>query len=172
MDEKTSLDDVMARARHVQNAIRGLSLERIEAHDPQALRKLDQALVVLDRLVEPAEPAEPAPTSTTISPQPDDNPPQRGLGHRLGRVFMPGGVEPMVRLTDMPHRDGLPAFEKCVAPNGSPIDGAHGIFVTSTTVFSAVLPQPYASSGWQVLKMVRCENQKAVIETVMAMLRG
>ena len=161
------------------------------------MRRLNDVIVVLDRLADEGNFAAPAPTSrraeatrlldstgvspaaaqpaaASIAPAAPQQPASRqqpGYNQRIGRVFVTDHPEALVPIDKIPHRDGLPVFEKCLAPDDSPIHGAHGIFVTSTTVFTAVLPQPFSSNGWQVLNIVHCDDQKMIIETVMQLLR-
>ena len=188
MDEPASLDRILDSARRAQQAIGSIELARIEAHDPDELRKLDVTLAVLDELVASmnAESEDATVTSSADTRAPDGKASEAGerdaaivdgalrrragISQRLGHIFMPGRADPFVAVADLPHREGLPTFEKCVAPDDSPINGAHGIFVTNSSVFTAVLPRPFASNGWQVLHVVRCDNPRTIIQAVMNLL--
>lgn len=41
---------------------------------------------------------------------------EAGLAERLGRVYMQGQDNALTAIDLIPHRDGLPAFEVCLAP--------------------------------------------------------
>ncbi len=90
---------------------------------------------------------------------------------RIGRVFSTGSGMGMVPIGKMPHREGLPAFDNCLAPDDTPVDGAYGVFVSTTYVFAAVLRRPFESHRWKVIETINCRQQREIVDAVAHLLR-
>lgn len=90
---------------------------------------------------------------------------------RIGRVFCTGAGMGMVPIGKLPHRDGLPAFDNCLAPDDTPVDGAYGVFVSATAVFAAVLKRPFDGHRWQVIERIECKQQREIVDAVAHLLR-
>ena len=90
---------------------------------------------------------------------------------RLRRVFVTGAGQGMVPLQELPHRNGLPAFDNCLSPDDSPIDGAFGFFVSQSTVFAAILRRPFMDNEWQVIETIHCRQQRDIVAAVADLMR-
>jgi len=89
-----------------------------------------------------------------------------GLADRLGRVFMHGDTNEMIVIDLIPHRDGLPEFEVCLAPDHSPAEGAHGIFISERGVFAALIPEPVTRHKWRILRSRPFDDFAEMLDTV------
>lgn len=123
----------------------------------------------------PPPPAKPKPkvvVTPSTAPTSFDEQLSKGLyTRRLRRVFVTGRGQGMVPIANLPHRDGLPAFDNCLAPDDSPVDGAYGVFVAPQSVFTAILRHPMESRRWQVIETIHCTKQKEVVDAVAHLLR-
>lgn len=90
---------------------------------------------------------------------------------RIGRVFSTGAGMGMVPIGKLPHRDGLPPFDNCLAPDDTPVDGAYGVFVSTGAVFAAVLKRPFDGHRWQVIERIECKQQREIVDAVAHLLR-
>ena len=93
------------------------------------------------------------------------------LGHLdleaiASRIYVEPSDTPEKPLEFVAHQDGLPLFDICLAPDYSPADGAHGIFVSNRGVFSVMVPKPIVENRWRVLRSVPYESEAELIDTV------
>jgi len=79
---------------------------------------------------------------------------------------MQGQENPLTVIDLIPHRDGLPAFEVCLAPDHSPAEGAHGIFISERGVFSALIPEPVTRHKWRILRSRPFDDFSEMLDTV------
>ena len=123
--------------------------------------------------VQAARPAAPKPVITpSTAPTTFQEQISKGIyTRRIGRVFSTGAGMGMVPIGKLPHRDGLPAFDNCLAPDDTPVDGAYGVFVSSTAVFAAVLRRPFESHRWKVIETIDCKQQREIVDAVAHLLR-
>jgi hypothetical protein len=123
--------------------------------------------------VQAARPAAPKPVITpSTAPTSFQEQISKGIyTRRIGRVFATGAGMGMVPIGKLPHRDGLPAFDNCLAPDDTPVDGAYGVFVSSTAVFAAVLRRPFDSHRWKVIETIDCKQQREIVDAVAHLLR-
>ena len=78
--------------------------------------------------------------------------------HRLGRIYVTNSERPWRSLDYVPHRDGLPPFDICIAPDHAPIDGAHGLFISGRGVSACVIAEPVTQHSWRVVKSLPWES--------------
>jgi hypothetical protein len=95
---------------------------------------------------------------------------REGFGERLGRVFVtdnesaePGAMRP---LDFIPHRQGLPEFLLCVAPDFAPMDGAQGIFISERGIFAGMIPDPVTRHRWRIARSRPYDDERDMIATV------
>lgn len=179
MDEQNSDESVqewIARARRARELVDRVDLDEVAGHNPQAIEKLAKVTDALGELSEgrnveyipgvdedeaPMMDAEQLRRSQLMTALSD-----AGLAERLGRVYMQGQENPLTVIDLIPHRDGLPAFEVCLAPDHSPAEGAHGIFISERGVFSALIPEPVTRHKWRILRSRPFDDFNEMLATV------
>ena len=179
MEEKPSEDSVrdwMDRARRAHDLLDRLNLDGVADHDPEAIEKLSKVTIALEQLSEGRNVEYVPGVDENEAPTLDEHQIRRsellavlskaGLGDRLGRVFLHGAVEPTTALDLIPHRDGLPDFDVCIAPDHTPAEGAQGIFVSQRGVFAALIPEPVTRHKWRILRSRPFDDHGEMLETV------
>jgi hypothetical protein len=66
----------------------------------------------------------------------------------------------------IPHRQGLPEFLLCVAPDFAPMDGAQGIFVSERGIFAGMIPDPVTRHRWRIARSRPYDDERDMIATV------
>ena len=66
----------------------------------------------------------------------------------------------------IPHNQGLPEFDVCVAPEHSPPDGAQGIFISEQGIFAAFIPEPATRYKWRILRSRPYDDHAELLTTV------
>jgi hypothetical protein len=173
-----TLDELLEIAKRAQSIIAHLDLDAVAQHDPMEVEKLGRvadAMVALDQGEQ-----------VTYVPGVDEDqagPPvldphqvrkaellalldAAGLSERTGRVFVSEAEPPTKPLESIPHHDGLPRFDVCVAPEYAPADGAHGIFVSDRGVFSVMVGAPVLENRWRVLRSMPYDSESEMIAIV------
>ncbi len=147
------------RARAVQRLVGLVNFERIANHDVAEFKKLAKVSRAMNSLcIEKDDPvsvvgaAEEAPTfdehqmkRSELMKALDD----AGYRDRLGWIYMSNFDDPIRPFDLIPHKQGLPAFDVCVAPEHGPPDGAQGIFISGEGFMrrSFRSPRPAISGG-------------------------
>jgi len=89
-----------------------------------------------------------------------------GLSDRLGRLLLSDPNDPVLSVEGIPHRQGLPGFAFCLAPDRLPASGCYGLFVNDRCVFAALLPEPVTDSRWRLLHTRPYDGEAALIGAV------
>ena len=165
------------RARRAQQLVGQVDFERIVEHDPaefEKLSKVNRALDVLSK--EDDKPDSDRITAEEEVPILDEHQKQRselmnvlvaaGFGDRLGRIYMANFDDPIRPLDLIPHNEGLPSYDVCVAPEHSPPDGAQGIFISEQGIFVAFIPEPATRHKWRILRSRPFEDHAELLTTV------
>lgn len=151
-----SLTELMEQLRAATRTVHDVDLDRAGTGDPEFIEEVDGAIEVLRDVTE----------NGVLSKDPVVALLQRhGLGARLDKVFSGKRGSPHRPLEGI-HRNGLPEFDFCLAPDFSPIDGLHGIFVTRRGVFCATLPFPMGENDWRVVHNVPCDTDEDMLEKI------
>ena len=180
MDEPQdrSLDELLEMAKRAQTIIGHLDLEAVARHEPSEvdkLRKIASAVEALDRgeqvdFVPGVDEEEDGPP--TIDPRKMRTATlmtlldASGLGARLGRIYVSDGDPQEKPLDAIPHTDGIPENDLCVAPDYSPTDGVHGIFISDRGVFSVMVPNPVLENRWRIMRSMPYDNDDELVEIV------
>ncbi len=175
--ESESLADLMKQAQKAHEIIEAVDFEKVASHDPEEVGKLQGVNEALGKLsegeqvnrvdgldeVENLDPAFAIKNELLLLL--DD----AGLGERLGRVYTLGlgSAQPGTKPAEIvPHREGLPAFDVVIAPNYAPADGAHGIFVSYSGVFSAHVPEPITRHHWKIMRSQPYDDNEELVSLV------
>ena len=97
---------------------------------------------------------------------------EEGFSERLAHIYDSQSVSRSIAFKQAPHRYGLPGFDMVVAPDFSPVQGLHGIFITALEVFTAVLPSPASEHEWKILKRREYQGIDQLLEYVTLLSAG
>jgi len=173
-----SLNELIEIAKRAQSILGHLDLEAIASHDPEAVAKLASVANAIQALDDGEDVAFVPGIDENIEGPPVLDPRQvhkselmvvldkAGYAARLGRVYVEPSNPPEKPLDFVAHQDGLPLFDVCLAPDYSPADGAHGIFISNRGVFSVMVPKPIVENRWRVLRSVPYENETEMLDTI------
>jgi hypothetical protein len=179
--QERSLNELIEIAKRAQSILGHLDLEAIASHDPDAVAKLASvanAIQALDEGEDVAfipgidEDVKDAAGPPVLDPRQVRRSElmelldKAGYSNRLGRIYVEPSDTPEKPLEFVAHQDGLPLFDICLAPDYSPADGAHGIFISNRGVFSVMVPKPIVENRWRVLRSVPYESEAELIDTV------
>jgi hypothetical protein len=165
-------------AKRAQSILGHLDLEAIASHDPLAVAKLSSVASAIKALDDGEDVGYVPGIDVNEQGPPVLDPRQvrkaelmallgdAGFADQLGRVYIEGEDPPDRALDAVPHQDGLPPFDICVAPQFSPTAGAHGIFISSRGVFSVMVPEPILENRWRVLRSVPYDEESEMLAIV------
>ncbi len=174
-----SLDELLQIAKRAQSIIAHLDLDAVARHDPHEVEKLGRvadAMIALEKGEEVAYVPGVDDDEQAGPPMLDPHQVRRsellalldaaGLSDRTGRVYVSEAEPPLKPLDAIPHCDGVPRFDVCIAPDYAPSDGAHGIFVTERGVFSVMVVSPFMENRWRVLRSMPYDSEAEMIDTI------
>ena len=134
-----SLQEWIERAKRTHQLIEAVDLEKIVAHDRSELDKLRQVSSALDKMAAGKGIDHVAGIDEVIN-ELDPRAQRRsqlvqlitqaGWADRIGRILSrENGLSTVNPLELIPHQEGLPAFDLCLAPKNAASDGCFGIFI-------------------------------------------
>jgi hypothetical protein len=97
---------------------------------------------------------------------------QAGLGDRLGKIYSTHVERRIQPFREVPHKMGLPMFDMVIAPDFSPEDGLHAIFVAPQEILSCLLPGADSTRPWQVRQRVRYSSAEELVDLVSLISAG
>ncbi len=180
---KESIADLIRQARRAQEIISQVDFSKIADHDSDEVNKLGGITEALEKLANGEE----VDRVDGVDEVRNTDPRQAwiaellelldGVGYsdRVGRVYSlaagdeKGSWKPLAMV---PHWEGVPLHDLCLAPNFSPAEGAHGIFVSATGVFAAHVAQPFNRHKWKVLHSQRYDSNAELLAIVVRYLNS
>ncbi len=188
MNEAQQTDNLppLLLGKTVLELARAIDLHAVIGHDNAAVQQLENALTEMVSLIgagsmkdiafrRVAKPSiskkEVAPAVDVMEPAPTGGSLAKALGgaglaQHLGHVYIPKRKPPLQPLKTVPDITGLPMFQACIAPSWSPIDGAHGIFITGSSIITAVYPLPFENNRWHVRESHSYDSREEMIQIV------
>lgn len=178
---KESIADLIRQARRAQEIISQVDFGKIASHDAEEVQKLGGVTEALEKLSN----GEDVDRVEGVDEVRNTDPRQAwiaellelldGVGYsdRVGRVFALSAHEDKGHwkpLAMVPHREGIPLHDLCLAPNFSPAEGAHGLFISATGVFAAHVAQPFNRHKWKVLRSQRYDSNAELLAIVVRYL--
>lgn len=174
---KESLADLLRQAKRAQQIVAAVDFKKIASHDPDEVAKLDGVREALDKIAEGKEVDRVEGVDEVRNTDPRqawvtalmDRLDDAGYSDRVGRVFAIGAGEERGRMKPLdmvPHREGVPLFDLCLAPNYAPSEGAHALFISATGVFSAHAAQPFNRHKWKILRSQRYDSEAEMLAIV------
>ncbi len=174
---KESLADLLRQAKRAQEIIGAVDFAKIATHDSDEVGKLSGITDALERLsegedvdrvdgVDEVHNTDPRQAWVSDLMELLDN---AGHSERIGRVFAIGSGEERGRMKPLdmvPHREGIPLHDLCLAPNYAPSEGAHALFISATGVFSAHASQPFNRHKWKILRSQRYDSEAELLAII------
>ncbi len=171
-----SVHDWIERAKRAHDLVEQVDLGKVSSHDAGELDKLDKVTSALESLSK-GEDVDYVP-GVDMEEVADLDPEQirrsslmetletAGYGDRLGRIFMSGTEDALRPLDLVPHQQGLPDYDLCLAPEFAPAESALGIFVSSRGVFVAVVPEPVSKHRWRIVRSRPYDDEDEMLATI------
>ncbi len=170
MDEQSNTgpsktDDLtawIARAKRAHELVDAVDLEKVAAHDHIELNKLRAVNEALDDLsaggnIERVEGVDEV--IRELTPEEQHKAElltlliEAGWGSRIGRTLWLGNDETDLRALELiPHRQGLPEFETCLAPEEASGKGYFALFISSQGLFGASVCEPLSKHRWHIAR--------------------
>lgn len=90
-----------------------------------------------------------------------------GWTERMGRVLCVDGGERIPKPLELiSHRQGLPEFDVCIAPENRLNSGNYGIFISASGIFAASIHEPVNKYHWRIDRSSPYETQTELIRTI------
>ena len=163
-----TIKELMARAKRAHELVDAVDLKKLARHDREETAKLATVTTALHELsqghdvghvegvdeVHAEEDPEHA-HRTEIAMVIDE----AGWSDDIGRLLHRVGDEVAHRPLDLiPHKEGLPSFDVCLAPAVVTGDGNYGIFVSSKGIFAAAINDPAGKHHWRIIRSTSYDN--------------
>ena len=174
--EQESLQTLMDRAKRAHELVDAVDLTKVARHDKEETSKLDTVQGALEALssgrdvghVEGVDEIqiESDPTAVEKSKiiQVIE---QGGWVNDIGRLlYRDGNVLEQRPLDLVPHREGLPAYDVCLAASDAPGDGSFGIFVSSRGLFAASIAEPVNKHHWRIARSTSYDNDTELLASI------
>lgn len=178
-----AIEKIIDQAGQVVDAIKGVDLKGVLAHEPEAVAHLEAVLALLNsdqpsanleasESLEAVEVEESRDAMLMRHGQMLSALKAEGFDGRLGKVYNSASEDRTLEFRKVPHRKELPSFDMVVAADYAPSAGLHGIFIGAKHVYSAVLPSPMEQNNWKVLKSRGYDSDDEMIEIVTLLSAG
>jgi len=155
-----SLGDWIDRAKRAHELVDAVDLKKVAAHDSSEISKLS---MVTDALSDLSEGKLVAHVEGVDEVMPEIDAEQQrksdlfaaiasaGWVDRMGRVLYVSAESDAIKPLELiPHREGLPDFDICIAPTQRVSYGNYGIFVSGHGIFAASIGEPASKYHWRI----------------------
>ena len=164
------------RAKRAHELVDAVDLERIAIHDKGEIEKLETVTEALDELSHGKD-VEHVEGVDSVLPELDPEQQRKsellqtiaegGFAERIGRVLFISDTEPQLKPLELiPHQEGLPGFDVCVAPDEASHTGNFGLFISSQAIFAAMISDPPTTHHWRVVQSGPHENADEMIDLI------
>lgn len=158
--KEDTLGDWINRAQRAHELVDAVDLQKVTAHDPVELNKLETVGRALNDLGRGKE-IEHVEGVDEVVPDIDENQQRKanlfsdiaGAGwiDRMGRILCVDEQGTHVKPLELiPHQEGLPEFDICIAPEQRLSRGNYGIFISSHGIFAASISEPVSKHHWRI----------------------
>jgi hypothetical protein len=158
--EVDSLGDWIDRAKRAHELVDAVDLKKVAAHDGSEISKLGTVTDALNDLSEGKLVAH-VEGVDEVMPEIDAEQQRKsdlfaavasaGWVDRMGRVLYVSAQSDAVKPLELiPHREGLPDFDICIAPSQRVSYGNYGIFVSGHGIFAASIGEPASKHHWRI----------------------
>ena len=168
--DNDSLEAWISRAKRAHELVDAVDLKKVAEHDEMEVAKVGQVTSAL-RDLEQGHDVDHVEGVDEVVPEMDENMLRKaelieklsaaGWADRISRVLSVHGDDADLRPLDLiPHTEGLPDFDICVAPNVSPLSGHFGLFVSPSGVFAASIADPPSKHHWRIARSRPFDNDQ------------
>ncbi len=171
-----TLDDWIDRAKRAHELVDAVDLEKVAAHDQAEINKLSTVGAALDDLahgkavdrVEGVDDVVPEIDAEQLrKTQLFSNIAGAGWVDRMGRVLSVDGKQSVVKPLELiPHQEGLPPFDICIAPEQRVSYGNYGIFVSAQGIFAASIAEPVSKHHWRIDRSQPYDNEQELLRSI------
>ncbi|MEM7098000.1 MAG: hypothetical protein AAF541_07050 [Pseudomonadota bacterium] len=185
MEEQTptganqSDDDLNAwieRAKRAHELVEAVDLDKVVAHEAIELEKLQAVNNALEDLAQGGEVGLVEGVDEVVhdlSPADQERAQlmelltEAGWGSRLARTLWIKGEETEMRAMELiPHREGLPNFETCVAPEQAVGNGYFALFISHHGIFGASIAEPPSKHHWHIARSRPYETPEELLSCI------
>lgn len=174
--DESSLSDWINRAKRARQLVEAVDLKKVFEHDETEVAKVASVSSALYELGQGHDLGHVEGVDEVI-PDIDENILRRsalvealstaGFADRIGRVRSVQAEQSVLRPLDLiPHHEGLPDFDLCIAPETAPQSGHFGLFITSNGLFSASIAEPPNKHHWHIARSRPYEHDEELIENI------
>lgn len=172
----TSLSDWINRAKRARQLVDAVDLQKVFEHDETEVAKVASVSSALYELGQGHDLGHVEGVDEVV-PNIDEHILRRsalvealsaaGFADRIGRVRTAQGGQSVLRPLDLiPHHEGLPDFDLCIAPEIAPQSGHSGLFITSNGLFAASIADPPNTHHWHIARSRPYEQDEELIENI------
>lgn len=174
--QASSLGDWIDRAKRAHELVDAVDLKKIAAHDSSEISKLNTVNSALDDLTEGRIVAHVEGVDEVL---PEIDAEQQRKSDLFGAIASAGWVDRMGRVLGVsaecdavkpleliPHREGLPEFDICIAPMQRVSYGNYGIFVSGQGIFAASIGEPASKHHWRIDRSQPYDNTDELMRTI------
>ncbi len=167
-NDDDSLETWINRAKRAHELVDAVNLDKVAAHDAGEIHKLDSVSNALQQLSE-GNVLDHVEGVDEVMPELDAE--QQRRADLMAAIAEDGWVERMSRVLTLedgdatlrpieiiPHREGLPDFDLCVAPEEAVGLGNFALFVSATGIFAASINEPASKHLWRIARSRPYEN--------------
>jgi hypothetical protein len=173
---KDTLDAWIDRAKRAHELVDAVDLQKVAEHDAVELNKLSTVTAALNDLSKGKEIDH---VEGVDDVMPEINAEQMrktklfseiagaGWVDRMGRILSVDARHAVVKPLELiPHQEGLPDFDICIAPEQRVSYGNYGIFVSEHGVFAASIAEPVNKHHWRIDRSRPYENEEELTRSI------
>ncbi|NKB99799.1 MAG: hypothetical protein GKR90_15065 [Pseudomonadales bacterium] len=175
-DDGDSLEDWINRAKRAHELVDAVDLKKVTEHDEIEIAKVATVGSALQDL-EQGQDVGHVEGVDEVVPEMDESMLRRagliealseaGFADRISRVLSVHGDAMDLRPLDLiPHSEGLPEYDLCVAPEQVSLSGHFGLFVSRSGVFAASIADPPSKHHWRIAKSRPYDNNQELMENL------
>ena len=174
--DNDSLEAWINRAKRAHELVDAVDLKKVAQHDEIEVAKVGQVTSAL-RDLEQGHDVDHVEGVDEVVPVMDETMLRKaelieklsgaGWADRISRVLsVHGDAIELMPLDLIPHSEGLPEYDLCVAPEASPLSGHFGLFVSTSGVFAASIADPPSKHHWRIARSRPFDNDQELFASL------
>ncbi len=167
--DEASLEDLTQQAKRTHELVDAVDLKKVASHDKAELSKVASVKNALGELERGGQVDYVEGVDEVIAQLDPDQQRradllthlhEQGWDAFIGRVLACSNASDseLKPLDLIPHREGLPEFDVCLAPNEGSGSGNFGLFVSASGIFAATIGEPVTKHHWHIVHSRPYEN--------------
>ncbi|MEQ8692052.1 MAG: hypothetical protein RIC89_14610 [Pseudomonadales bacterium] len=171
-----SLQEWIKRARRAHELVDAVDLDKVAQHDPGEVQKMAAIREALGQLEDGGEVSHVEGVDEVVH---EDATMQSqkaalvalidkfGWSDRINRTLYRSAETTEFKPLDLiPHFEGLPEFDICLAPEACVTVGYFGLFISASGLFAATIQDPPSKYHWQIVQSRPIDNQTELISSI------